>query len=477
MSFSLGKQFLLFSCCLFLIYNCKKSNSSSSSSGSTQNTVHPEPTAVGTPTGNSVSVAVGASGGSVKSADGMVELDIPAGALSANTNITVQPITNNCPGAGLEAYRFGPNGLHFNQPVTLKIHYTDAELQSTLADLMGIAFQDSAGIWYRFKTFTNDSVQKVLTVSIQHFTDYAEFYMLHINPDYATLATGKSVNLQVEVAYSDDDEIVALPGSAPPSDIDVDPVIVYKSNQSIWAVNGGLTDQDYGSITDGQGTLAATYTAPSAVPASGNPVAVSATFDMGGMVFHGKKFNKTTLVSNIMIVGKKRSYFIQIAFTQHGSDVTGTTAFGADYTDNASFNFDILTTYGGLDTIRLYNFVNQPPVVSPTTGIDGQFTYTYTPDTYGEMNVTGGDGNALPDYGPGQVFIGTKVQLRLIHTGAMTPRWEITGPNSPPAHYGGSISQGIPLVIDFYEKDQVQVIDPMINGVSGLLLYTISPVQ
>jgi len=198
MSFSPVKQFLLFSFCLFYIYSCKKTINSSSS-GSTQNTVHPVPTAVGTTTGDSVSVAVGANGGSVKSADGMVELDIPAGALSANTIITVQPITNNCPGAGLEAYRFSPNGLHFNQPVTLKIHYTDAELQSTLADLMGIAFQDSSGIWYRFKNFTNDSVQKVLTVSIMHFTDYAEFYMLHINPDYTQLAIGQSLNLQVEV--------------------------------------------------------------------------------------------------------------------------------------------------------------------------------------------------------------------------------------------------------------------------------------
>jgi len=476
MTYFFTKKCLLLTLCLLYIYSCKKATSSSSS-GSTQTTVHPEPTAVGTPTGNAVSVTVGASGGSVESADGMIELDIPAGALSANTMITVQPITNNCPGAGLEAYRFGPNGLHFDQPVTLKIHYTDDELQSTLADLMGIAFQDSVGIWYRFKNFTNDSVQKVLTVSIKHFTDYAEFYMLHINPDFSALAINMSLNLQVEMAYSDDDEIVALPGSAPAPDIDVDPIIVYKPNQSIWSINGGITDQDYGSITSGQGTLAASYKAPSAVPTSGNPVAVSATIDMGGMVFHGKKFNKTTLVSNVQIVGKKRSYFIQILLTMHGSAVTATSGFGADYTDNASFNFDILSTISPVDTIRLYNFVNHPAVVNPTSGMDGPLTYTYSPDTYGQMNITGGDGNSLPDYGPGRVFIGNKVQISLIHTGTMTPRWDVTGPNSAPFQVGGSISPGIPLVIDFYEKDQVQVIDPMINGVSGYLLYTITPVQ
>jgi hypothetical protein len=178
-----------------------------------------------------------------------------------------------------------------------------------------------------------------------------------------------------------------------------------------------------------------------------------------------------------MIVGKKRSYFIQIVLTLHGSDVTGTTGFGADYTDNASFNFDILITYGGLDTKRLYNFVNQPPTVNPTSGMDGQFTYTYSPDPYGLMNIDGGDGVSLPTYGPGQVFIGNKVQLRPIHNGTAYPRRDVTGPNSPPAHVGGALTSGMPLTIDFYEMDQVQVIDPMVNGVAGVLLYTISPVQ
>jgi hypothetical protein len=110
-------------------------------------------------------------------------------------------------------------------------------------------------------------------------------------------------------------------------------------------------------------------------------------------------------------------------------------------------------------------------------GTDGLFTYTYSPDPYGLMNIICGDGVSLPSYAPGQMFIGNKIQLRPIHSGTAYPRWDITGPNPTPAHTGGSSTPGMPLTIDFYEMDQVQVIDPMVNGVAGVLLYTILPVK
>jgi hypothetical protein len=78
----------------------------------------------------------------------------------------------------------------------------------------------------------------------------------------------------VEVAYSDDDEVLPLPGSVT-TDITVAPVIVYSSGQCDWAINGGLTDQDYGQFTTDQGRLAITYKASAQVPSKGNPVAVS----------------------------------------------------------------------------------------------------------------------------------------------------------------------------------------------------------
>lgn len=101
------------------------------------------PTAVGTPVGALTSKTIGNSGGSLVSADGNAELIFPAGALSNNTDISIQAITNNAPNGVANAYRFLPEGITFLQPVTLKFHYTADDLAATLGDLMGIA--NSAG--------------------------------------------------------------------------------------------------------------------------------------------------------------------------------------------------------------------------------------------------------------------------------------------------------------------------------------------
>ena len=55
------------------------------------------PTAVGTPMGVSNSATIDATGGTIFSADGRLEIIIPANALSASTTISIQPITNTIP--------------------------------------------------------------------------------------------------------------------------------------------------------------------------------------------------------------------------------------------------------------------------------------------------------------------------------------------------------------------------------------------
>src|ERR1700730_1405676 len=137
---------------LLVINSCKKTSVDSSSLNNTM----PVPTPVGIPVGNPVTVTIGTSGGSILSADSMVELQFPSGALNANTQITIQPITNNAPNGLGNAIRFSPEGLKFSTPVNLVFHYLDTLIAGTLADLMGIAFQDSSGIWFGLETFTVD---------------------------------------------------------------------------------------------------------------------------------------------------------------------------------------------------------------------------------------------------------------------------------------------------------------------------------
>lgn len=66
---------------------------------------------------------IGPSGGSVVSADGVVELDVPAGALSGATTITIAASSATSPDAVGPLYDIEPTGTRFAVPAKLTIHY------------------------------------------------------------------------------------------------------------------------------------------------------------------------------------------------------------------------------------------------------------------------------------------------------------------------------------------------------------------
>src|SRR5215467_14553380 len=93
-------------CCVFFsiltINSCsKKSDSGTGGSNNNNNTDPAQSTPVGTPVGNATSKVIGPSGGTVTTDDGIISLVFPANAVSTNTTITIQPITNNCPGGNM----------------------------------------------------------------------------------------------------------------------------------------------------------------------------------------------------------------------------------------------------------------------------------------------------------------------------------------------------------------------------------------
>ncbi|HET6999987.1 MAG TPA: hypothetical protein VFI33_01705, partial [Puia sp.] len=130
-------------------------------------------TAIGTPVGTPVTKTIGASGGTIISADGRAELNIPAGALSSDLPITIQPITNECPnGVGI-AYDFLPNGTKFLIPATLTFHYTDDDIDGTDPYLINLAFQDSLNRWQVDVLKDVDTVGKTIIFDISHFSSRA----------------------------------------------------------------------------------------------------------------------------------------------------------------------------------------------------------------------------------------------------------------------------------------------------------------
>lgn len=352
---------------------CKKSSVSSSSDPTPG---EPTPTGIGTAVGSVVSKTIGATGGSISSEDGKAELIFPAGALKDNTDISIQALTNTAPNGIGSGYRFLPNGIKFQQPVTLKFHYTSDDLAATLAELMGIAFQDSIGGWWRLKDLTNDVANKTITASIHHFTVYTPFNLIMIFPTQRSLYIGKSLDMRVDIVESADDQLTDLNSAGE----ELAPLIKTKSKKITWSANGVTNgNSTFGTLTGN--SLETVFKAPSKVP-SQNPVAVSAQVDLN-FKYLGKTFDKTTLISNIRIVDAE-VYLLEI------KKLDSVVQLDPDYIvvwDSASMKVTVRDT-----SVTVSEIVNFAPRATPTQLIFADEGYYYVPDQTGEINITAATG-------------------------------------------------------------------------------------
>ncbi len=253
----------------------------------------PPATAVGTPVGSAASATIGAAGGSLRAPDGRLALTIPAGALAAETAVTIQPVTNLAHGRRGAAYRLTPEGQTFLKPVTLTFTYTDQDLQGTSADLLGAAFQTSTGQWQWAGEPTLDTAARTVSVASTHFSVWSQVAGTNLLPISKTVRTSASVALQLVVCYTPP-EVAGLAALGQKCDTSSDADALEGTQlASDWSVNGRPGGGSFGTVS-GNGS-AGTYIAPSFEP-SPNVVAVSATVT-------GKGGRKTLLVSNITVVG------------------------------------------------------------------------------------------------------------------------------------------------------------------------------
>ncbi|MDJ1498536.1 hypothetical protein QNI19_36710 [Cytophagaceae bacterium DM2B3-1] len=271
-------------------------------------TSDPEPVAtkteVGEPTGTATTASIGAAGGSITSADGLVKLDIPAGALAANTTISVQPITNNAPlGIGGIAYRFTPDGQQFNQPVKVTFKYTSDLLAGADANVLWIVTQAADGSWQALLKSNVNTTTKTITGEITHFSDWGlgKFIDVSLDPASAYIKPKESVQLKVSgfiASTNPDDELAPLVPINPKSNDDALELLtpIEKRTSLFKQVKWTLAGE--GTLTANGWT--ATYTAPSETP-SKNPVAVSVEMERYQDGQPAQLFSKVLLVSNITI--------------------------------------------------------------------------------------------------------------------------------------------------------------------------------
>ncbi|MEP6749687.1 MAG: hypothetical protein ABJB86_18255 [Bacteroidota bacterium] len=376
----------------------------------------PIATELGIPVGIIVTKNIGAGGGSLTSGDGKVELQIPAGALSGNTDISIQPITNTAPNGISNGYRFMPDGLKFSTAATLKIHYAAADVAGSLPDLLGIAFQDSTGFWWRVNNFTNDQASKTIAVPMMHFSDWTLFEVMKITPSSAAVRTNKSVNLDVTYINGDNDDEQTVR-------------LLRKVGKITWSATAGAL-----SVTTDNTDMSRVYKAPATIPAA-NPVAVSAQVQIT-FKYHGKTFNNTTLVANIAIYNTDEVYVLELKI-EDGHWWQGMVAI-----DSVSMRVKVQDT-----TVTISNIVNFPSAAVPPTLVAGNATVIWIPDPIGELNITKAAGrNAVDFFGDNTGYLG----FDFTHTGVHTPKYHVVTPPSSDQYYGGTPDPGFLLGTSFH---------------------------
>lgn len=118
---------------------------------------------------------IGPDGGSLTLADGLVELVFPAGALDESIEVTVTSTSSvpNDPGMILaRAYDFAPDGVQFEDPVALTIHYTDSQVPAHIDEADLKLCKVLNGSWGVVPGSTVNAEENTVTGSVMSFSSY-----------------------------------------------------------------------------------------------------------------------------------------------------------------------------------------------------------------------------------------------------------------------------------------------------------------
>ncbi|RAW01003.1 hypothetical protein [Pseudochryseolinea flava] len=277
----------------------------------------------GTPQGDATSKVIGTSGGSLTSADGHLTLTVPEGALTTNTTVAIQPLSNHAPLGLGAAYRLSPEGTTFAKPVELKFHYDASVLGAASDEFLWITTQNTDGTWNAMLKSETNLDDKYVTVTTTHFSDWAlgRFIDFVLTPSAPRVSVNKSVELRLTGFRRDNDDPNAMDELAPlvpikddgldvlapltpiPRDIEKR-MIQFRATK--WALNGAAApvSNSNGKLS-GSGNMA-TYTAPAKAP---NPKTVAVSVDLETSNKEGSK-GHYMVVSNITVL--ENEYFLEL---------------------------------------------------------------------------------------------------------------------------------------------------------------------
>lgn len=407
----------------------------------------PAVTAVGANDGTAKTQTVGSAGGIIVSDDGEMELVIPPGALAANTDITIQPITNNAPNGRRKAYRCLPDGQQFLKDITLKFHYTDEDAALTKPEYMQMAFQNADGTWKVIDKVTNDVGGKTIAASVNHFTDFSAFDILRLEPPALYLKVNQTGQFQVSWAGMSADNLIVFG-------------LEVLRTPAVWKVNGVTGGNSSTGTIQATTPSRATFTAPAAEPAT-NPVDISVEVSLPFTV-DGQQFNKGILTGKAYIIGGQ--YRLELELSAKVASGTGE-EFRLD--DNVRMSVNLVGLEGTVSDV-----INVPPTFtktqSSTNGCNTTFkSYGTGPLNLRDIDVIGVQKNSIT----GDVYIYFDSDV-----GTVPAVWQIACPsNTREEEFLPWNSAG--AILTFKDNGQLQTID-MAGGLSGISLKLIAtPIQ
>ncbi|HVV06816.1 MAG TPA: hypothetical protein VHC96_21440 [Puia sp.] len=372
-------------CLCLLITGCKKS-SSGPDNGSLPDVVdnhqQPMPTAVGTPVGGPVSKVIGAGGGVLYSPDSVLKLTIPAGALSSNTNISIQPVTSQLPGGIGLGYDLLPNGTKFSIPATVTFQYTSDEVSDNYPYFLNIAYQDSNHIWRGdLAHCVYDTVARTVSLDIRHFTIYGFQDGITVLAIPREIMTGQTSSLTIfeSIVIRQDSSYITTSTDIPSDFV------------GQWTVNGVPNgNSSIGTVTGSGANVV--YHAPAKLDAP-IEVLVECQLKMHEIIFTGgQKIDLLRPKRGVRIrVWPYKEYDFTVKLFYYDSTVSGffhSAPSPPVYSDHAQFDVHLKAKLDAPE-IELSNLQNYPPEVSSASFTYGNSVWTWTPDPYGMMDVSG----------------------------------------------------------------------------------------
>lgn len=130
---------------------------------------------------------------------GKVSISIPAGAVTRETEIAIQPAQDESGESFGPVYQLSPEGTTFPQPVTLAWHLSDSDLSTTNLDNLIVRTKPASGVWHPQPDVQRDETAHTISVAANHFSQWGLAMTLRIEPSQAKVFAGDSVKIDAFV--------------------------------------------------------------------------------------------------------------------------------------------------------------------------------------------------------------------------------------------------------------------------------------